>query len=86
MFATAPGTVTLYTSDNNSQTFNVNAGVNKLNMPLTPGGYIRGTMMRNGQTVIDFRPDGFTFNANPPAYNYNVFAAVSGSQSPANSA
>lgn len=77
VFATAPSTVTLYTSDSNSQTFNVKAGVNKLSMPLTPGGYMRGTIARNGQNVVDFRPDGYTFDANPPSYNYNAFAAVS---------
>lgn len=75
VFATAPATVTLYTSDSNSQTFTVQQGVNKLSMMLTPGGYMRGTVTRNGQTVLDLRPQGYTFNANPDVYNYNAFTA-----------
>ncbi|PSR74813.1 hypothetical protein PHLCEN_2v9527 [Hermanssonia centrifuga] len=83
VFATANSTVTLYTSDSTSQTFNVNAGVNKISTDLTPGGYMRGTIVRNGQTIVDFRPDGYNFTANPQAYNYNAFAAVSPSSAPA---
>lgn len=79
VFATAPATVTLYTSDTTSQTFQVQAGVNKLSTDLTPGGYMRGTVQRNGQTVIDFRPQGYTFNANPQTYNYNAFTAFTSS-------
>ena len=85
VFATAPATVTLYTSDSNSQTFDVQAGVNKLNMLLTPGGYMRGTITRNGQTVVDLRPQDYTFDANPSSYNYNAFTASATSQAPASS-
>ena len=77
VFATAPGTVTLYTSDTAKQTFQVTAGVNKLSMPLTPGGYMRGTLARGGQTVVDLKPAGYTFTANPQTYNYNAFTAFS---------
>lgn len=75
VFATAPATVTLYTSDSSSQTFSVEAGVNKLSTLLTPGGYMRGTVVRDGQTVLDLRPAGYTFDANPETYNYNAFTA-----------
>ena len=87
VFATAPGTVTLHTSDSSAQTFAIDAGVTKLSTPMIPGGYMRATLERDGATAIDLRPDGFTFNANPPSYNYNAFAAVagSGSQAPSGS-
>ena len=75
VLATAPVSVTLYTSDSAQQTFSVTAGVNKLQMPLTPGGYMRGVLSRNGETVIDFRPQGYNFTATPETYNYNAFAA-----------
>ena len=81
VFATAPGTVTLYTADNVQQTFQVQAGVNKLQTDLTPGGYMRGVLERNGQTVIDFRPQGYNFTANPSTYNYNAFTAFTSSSS-----
>jgi glucan endo-1,3-alpha-glucosidase len=42
---------------------------------LTPGGYMRGVLQRNGQNIIDFRPDGYTFTTNPQTYNYNAFTA-----------
>ena len=84
VFATAPATVTLSTADGVSQNFNVQAGVNKLSMQLTPGGYMHGTVVRNGQTVIDLKPDGYTFNPNPPDYNYNAFVAYAGANSNSN--
>ncbi|KAI0372120.1 glycoside hydrolase [Pilatotrama ljubarskyi] len=76
VFATAPGTVTLATSDSTSQQFDVDAGVNKVNITLTPGGYMHGTFARNGDTVIDLRPSGYTFDPNPAKYNFNVFVAL----------
>lgn len=75
VLATADGQFTLSSSDANSQTFDVQAGVNKLSLPLTPGGYMRGVLTRDGQPVIDLKPDGFVFNPNPPAYNFNAFVA-----------
>lgn len=80
VFATAPGNLTLHTSDNTAQSFPVKAGVNKISTPLTPGGYMRGVLQRSGQTVIDLQPKGYTFNANPDAYNYNAFTAFATSQ------
>lgn len=81
VFATAPGSVTLYTSDSAQQTFQVQAGVNKLQMELTPGGYMRGVLTRDGQTVIDLRPQGYTFTATPQTYNFNAFTAFAGASS-----
>ncbi|KAI0086496.1 glycoside hydrolase [Irpex rosettiformis] len=80
VFATAPGTVTLHTSDSASQTFQVQPGVNKLSTQLTPGGYMRGVLERDGQTVIDLKPEGYSFTANPQAYNYNAFTAFAAAQ------
>lgn len=80
-FATAPATVTLSTANGKSQTFNVQAGANKLSTELTPGGYMHGTVVRDGNTIIDLKPDGFTFNPNPSSYNYNAFVAFAGANS-----
>ena len=78
VFATAPATVTLYTSDNNSQTFNVQAGVSKLSMPLTEtGGYMRAVLTRNNAVITDFAPSTYFYQANPSVYNYNAFTASS---------
>ena len=80
MLATADGQVTLATSDTTSQTFDVKAGVNKLSLALTPGGFMHGTLTRNGQTVIDLKPDGYKFDPNPAAFNYNAFTASASSK------
>ncbi|KAJ6613323.1 glycoside hydrolase [Mycena sp. CBHHK59/15] len=74
VLATAPSTVTLSTSSTTSQTFNVTAGVNKLSIPIAPGGTIHGLIQRDGKTVVELAPE-FTFNGNPPAFNYNAFVA-----------
>ena len=81
VFATAPGSVTLSTSDSTQQTFPVQAGVNKLQLELTPGGYMRGVLTRDGKTVIDLRPQGYTFTATPQTYNFNAFTAFAGAAS-----
>ena len=75
VLATADGQLTLASAAGTSQTFAVTAGVNTFSLPLTPGGFMQGTLTRNGQTVIDLQPAGYTFNPNPPAYNYNAFTA-----------
>ncbi|KAI0632101.1 glycoside hydrolase [Trametes polyzona] len=80
VLATADGQVTLATSDTTSQTFDVKAGVNKLSLALTPGGFMHGTLTRNGQTVIDLKPDGYKFDPNPAAFNYNAFTASASSK------
>ena len=73
VLATADGQLTLSSTDTDAQTFDVKAGVNKLSLPIQPNGFMHGVLTRNDQTVIDLKPDGFTFNPNPPAFNYNAF-------------
>ena len=75
VLATADGSLTLAGSDSNTQTFDVKAGVNKLSLPLNPGDFMSGTLTRNGQTVVNLKPNNFTFNPNPSAFNYNAFTA-----------
>ncbi|EGN98394.1 glycoside hydrolase family 71 protein [Serpula lacrymans var. lacrymans S7.3] len=77
VMATAPSTVILSTSSTNSQTFSVPEGVSKLSLPIEAGGIMHGTITRNGQTVVDLQPSNFTFNPNPPSYNFNAFVAYS---------
>ena len=80
VLASADGQLTLSSTDSDAQTFNVQAGVNKLSLPIAAGGFMHGVLSRNGQTVIDLKPDGFTFNPNPPAFNYNAFVAQATAQ------
>lgn len=75
VFSTAPGTVTLSSGNGNSQDFIVQPGVTKLQLPLTPGSTMHATLTRNGQTVVDLSPKGFTFSDNPQIFNYNAFVA-----------
>ena len=76
VFNTAPSTVNLWTSDTNTQSFNLPAGVSKINMPLTEtGGYMRAQMIRNGVVVTDFAPPNYYYHPDPQLYNYNVFTA-----------
>ncbi|KAF8983616.1 glycosyl hydrolase family 71-domain-containing protein [Cyathus striatus] len=67
VFATSSATVTLKCGSS-SQTFTVNAGVNKLKIPLAAG-QITVTMVRNGQTVINKTPTDFTYVTNPTLCN-----------------
>ncbi|KAI8994112.1 glycoside hydrolase [Trametes punicea] len=76
VFATGPGKITLATGDNATEQFAVDAGVNKVNMSLTLGGYMHGRLERDGETVIDLKPSEYTFDPTPTAYNFNVFVAL----------
>ncbi|KAI0316034.1 glycoside hydrolase [Amylostereum chailletii] len=76
VFAKSAGTVTLKTSDSNSQTFAVVAGMNKLSIAISAGGTMYAKLVRDGQTVVELSPS-FTFNGSPSSYNYNAFAASS---------
>ena len=80
VLASADGQLTLSSTDSDAQTFDIKAGVNKLSLPIQPGGFMHGVLTRNDQTVIDLKPDGFTFNPNPPAFNYNAFVAQATAQ------
>ncbi|KAJ6559169.1 glycoside hydrolase [Mycena vulgaris] len=77
VLATAPGTVTLSTSPTASQTFDVTPGVNKLAIPIAPGGTMHGVLERDGQTVVELAPAAteFTFNGSPATFNFNAFVA-----------
>ncbi|KAI0310822.1 glycoside hydrolase family 71 protein [Amylostereum chailletii] len=77
VMATSPGQVTLQTSDTNSQTVDVVPGVNKLSIPISAGDTMYAKLVRNGQTVVELKPDGFSFNGSPPSYNFNAFVASS---------
>lgn len=79
VLACAPGTVTLATSDATSAQYAVEAGVNYVNVTLTPGGYMRGTLERDNATVIELKPDGYTLDPAPVKYNFNVFVAYGSS-------
>jgi len=63
VYATSSATVTLKCGGSQSQ-FNVNAGVNKLKIPLSPG-KMTVQMSRNGQTIIDYTPNDYTYITNP---------------------
>ncbi|QRW12672.1 alpha-1,3-glucanase [Ceratobasidium sp. AG-Ba] len=71
VFATQPGKLTLSADPSKPQSFDIPAGVSKLQIPLIPGQGITATLTRNGATVVDMKPD-FTFNPNPETYNYNA--------------
>ncbi|OJT03884.1 Glucan endo-1,3-alpha-glucosidase agn1 [Trametes pubescens] len=75
VLACGPGTVTLATSDMTSADYPVQAGVNYVNLTLTPGGYMHGTLKRDNAVVIDVKPEDYTFNPTPDKYNFNVFVA-----------
>ncbi|KAI0648087.1 glycosyl hydrolase family 71-domain-containing protein [Trametes meyenii] len=75
VLATAPGSLTLATSDTNKQTFDVQAGVNKFNISLTPNGFMSGTLTRDNAALIQLKPTDYTFNPAPTKFNYNIFVA-----------
>ncbi|KAK0187984.1 glycoside hydrolase family 71 protein, partial [Armillaria mellea] len=75
VLTTAPSSVTLSTSDSSSQTFDVPAGLSKLSVSISPGDTMKGTIVRDGQTVVELNPDSFTFQGSPQTYNYNAFVA-----------
>jgi glucan endo-1,3-alpha-glucosidase len=75
--AVSPGIVTLSTSSTQSQTFNVTAGVTKLSLAIQANGFMHATLQRNGKTVIDLQPQNFTFDPNPPSYNFNAYVVAS---------
>ena len=75
VFSTAPGIVTLSSGNGASQDFQVQAGVTKLSLPLTPGASIHATLKRNGQPIIDLQPKGFSLQSSPETFDYNAFVA-----------
>ncbi|KAJ3486672.1 hypothetical protein NLI96_g4080 [Meripilus lineatus] len=81
VFATKASMVTLGTTDGTTSVFEVPAGVTKLSVPLTPGGYMHGRIVRDGQAIVDLKPENYTFEANPKTYNYNAFVAFASANS-----
>jgi glucan endo-1,3-alpha-glucosidase len=81
VLATADGEVTLSTSPENTKTFPVTAGVNKLAVPIAPGGNLNAQLTRNGATVVNLAtpPTDFTFNGAPSTFNYNIFVSSASS-------
>jgi len=75
----APGKVTLQTSDTNSKTFDVLRGVTKLAIPISPGDTMKGSIERNGRKLVDVTAPGFVFQGKPKAFNYNYFVTGAGS-------
>ena len=77
VLASADGEVTLSTSTENTKTFQVTAGVNKLAVPIVPGGTLNAQLVRDGATVVNLATPGtdFTFNGVPETFNYNIFVA-----------
>lgn len=72
---TAPSTVTLSVSPTSSKTFNVPAGISKLDIPITAGGIMKGVIQRGGETIVELNPTQFTFEGNPQSFNFNAFVA-----------
>jgi glucan endo-1,3-alpha-glucosidase len=77
VLATAPGQVTLSTTATDAKTFDVTPGVNKLSIPIAPGGNLHGVLQRDGATVVELAPAAteFTFDGAPQTFNFNTFVA-----------
>lgn len=76
VFATAPSTVTLKCG-NSQSSFNVNAGVTKLKIPLAAG-KMTVQMVRSGATLINYTPQEYTYNLNPVTCTFTFFLFVLG--------
>jgi glucan endo-1,3-alpha-glucosidase len=78
VFSTAPATMTLFTaSGSDEKSVDVRAGVTKLSHALKVNGGMGARMERGGKVVAECNPSGFTFQAKPSVYNFNVFVAMS---------
>lgn len=71
VFVPSAAAVTL-SCGSSTQTFNVHPGVNKLKIPLSPG-KMSVKMVRNGQTIIDYTPSGYTYVTNPVTCEFLSF-------------
>ncbi|KAJ7099494.1 glycoside hydrolase family 71 protein [Mycena belliarum] len=72
-----PASVSLYAGDDDERTFDVPAGMTKLSRSLVVGKGMRATIRRHGAVVADCSADGFRFDEQPRAYNFNAFTAMS---------
>ncbi|KAG6890649.1 hypothetical protein C0995_006625 [Termitomyces sp. Mi166 len=75
VMVTAPSTVVLSTSSQNSKIFHVPAGLTKLSIPISAGDGMKGIILRDGITTVALDPSNFTFEKNPEVYNFNAFVA-----------
>ncbi len=75
VFAKTSGSLKLQIGTS-SGTFPIQAGVNKVQLPLSPGSPT-ATLLRGTTPVLIFQPPGFTYTANPTAYNFNFYMAAS---------
>ncbi|KAG6878088.1 hypothetical protein C0993_012415 [Termitomyces sp. T159_Od127] len=75
VMTTAPSTVVISTSSQDSETFDVPAGLTKLSVSISPGDGMQGTISRDGNTIVTLNPSNFTFERNPKVYNFNAFVA-----------
>ncbi|KAF9516438.1 glycoside hydrolase family 71 protein [Hydnum rufescens UP504] len=76
VFATGPGSLRLSIGSSSSTT-DINAGVNKIKLALSPGSPTAVLFDSGGNTILTFSPSGFTYITNPSAYNFNYYMAAS---------
>jgi len=57
----------------NSHSFNVPPGFSQYSIPMAGGDAMKATLIRNGAAVVKVYSGNYTFNPNPPSYNYNAF-------------
>jgi hypothetical protein len=87
VLAKEPCTAILYTPEATPQTpteppvidYNVAlvtdipSGINKLRFPLQPNKSMAIRLEREGNLVLDYVAQGYSFNPNPPVYNFNAW-------------
>lgn len=79
VFATAPATIRISTSDSKADVgdVHVEGGMTKLSSPLKVGGGMKVVMVRDKKVVAVCAPVGYRFEARPGVYNFNAFVAMS---------
>jgi glucan endo-1,3-alpha-glucosidase len=82
VFATEDAEVVISTAQDGSggSKFPVKKGVNKLSVPITAGGSMKATLVRDGKTVVEVDPK-FTFEGAPKTINFNAHVAFAKSGS-----
>lgn len=76
-FAKAPTTVALWSLDEDPRTFEIDAGVSKLQCPLLDGGSMNVEMRRGAKVVACLHTREFTLTSSPKVYNFNAYVATS---------
>ncbi|KAJ3564227.1 hypothetical protein NP233_g8433 [Leucocoprinus birnbaumii] len=79
VFATAPATIKIQTSNSKACTRHVDieAGVIKLSSPLEIGGGIKVVMLRDDLVMAECTAIGYRFEERPGVHNFNAFVAAS---------